>query len=170
MDRRTLLSSALAAGILALVLPVRAFAQTGTAPTETVAGIISSDRDLDTLASLLMAADLLDGLREAGPFTVFAPVNDAFEAMGEATLSDLTAEENADRLRRLLLHHVVPNVLMPGALRGGRSVETLAGTQIEITDEETLLIGGAELLTPGTEIPNGVVHKIGSVLEAPEQA
>ena len=170
MDRRTLLSSAFAAGTLPLFMPAQGLAQTGSASTETVAGIISTDRDLDTLASLLMAAELVDTLQEPGPYTVFAPTNDAFEAMGGATLSDLAAEENIDRLRRLLMHHVVPNVLMPGDLNGGLTVETLAGTQIEITDEDTLLIGGAELLKPGVETTNGVVHKIGAVLEVPEAA
>lgn len=170
MDRRTLLSCALAAGALPLSWPARGIAQTEPAASETVADVIAGDRDLGTLASLLMTGDLVDRLHETGPFTVFAPTDAAFEAMGEATLSDLTAEENIDRLRRLLMHHVVPELLLPDDLTGGRSVETLAGTRIEITDEETLLIGGAELLRPGEETTNGVVHKIGAVLEAPEAA
>ncbi|WP_306133076.1 fasciclin domain-containing protein [Roseivivax marinus] len=169
MNRRELLNGALALSAGATLMPSAVLAQADDTTAGTVAGIISNDRDLDTLASLLIAADLVDALQGAGPFTVFAPVNAAFEALGEATIADLTAEENQDRLRRLLQHHVVPQRIEADGLNAGASLETLAGTTIEITDEDTLLIGDAELMRPDITSPNGVVHKIGAVLQPPEE-
>lgn len=168
MHRRTALAGAAAGAVLAL-FPVLGRAQ--SAPTaQTVVGVISNDRDLDMLASLLIAADLVDTLQESGPFTVFAPRNAAFDDLGEATLTDLVAEDNAERLRRLLMHHVVPKRLGPEALEPGATHDTLAGTTIKITEDVTLRIGRAELVQPGLDVPNGFVHKIGSVLQPPEAA
>ncbi len=170
MHRRPFLAGALAAAAMPLLAPARAFAQGDGTTAETVAGVVSNDPELSTLASLLIAADLVDSLHEPGPFTVFAPVDAAFDALGEAALGDLTAEENADRLRRLLMHHVVPDRLTPDDLDPENGHQTLAGTRITITDGETLRIGNAELLQPGLAVPNGMVHKIDSVLEVPEPA
>ncbi|SLN61651.1 Immunogenic protein MPT70 precursor [Roseivivax jejudonensis] len=169
MNRRTLIVGSLSAALLPL-LPARLWAQMEDPTSETVAGVVSSDRDLDMLASLLVAADIVDTLQEPGPFTVFAPVNSAFEELGEATLNDLVAEENAERLRRLLSHHVVPQRLDPDSLNPGTTFETLAGTSLRIEEGETLLIGSAKMLQPGLEVPNGYVHKIASVLQPPEPA
>ena len=78
--------------------------------------------------------------------------------------------ENAERLRRLLSHHVVPQRLDPDSLNPGTTFETLAGTSLRIEEGETLLIGSAKMLQPGLEVPNGYVHKIASVLQPPEPA
>lgn len=180
MDRRTCLR--LAAG--AALVPAASFAQdtygtpgkdpaTETAPdshnADTVAGLIANERDLDTLAALLMSAELVDTLSGPGPFTVFAPVNSAFEKLGEPQIAKLEEPENAERLKELLGHHVVADLVRAEDLTPGSSLKTMAGPSIRIAEGETLLIGGAKLLKPGLETRNGVVHKIDTVL-MPTQA
>lgn len=120
---------------------------------------------LSTLAAALEAAGLVETLQGDGPFTVFAPTNEAFEALPAGTLESLLQEENRDMLIEILTYHVVPGKVMSGDLSDGMTAETVQGSELSISvSNYGVRIDEASVVQADVEATNGVVHVINSVI------
>ncbi len=119
--------------------------------------------ELATLVTAFKAADLTGALGQAGPFTVFAPTNDAFKLV--AGLPDMLKAENKERLVNILKAHVVSGKLTASDLRDGQTLTTLGGEELMVSvSGNKILINGAEVTQPNLMAANGVVHVINQVL------
>ncbi|MBN2114494.1 MAG: fasciclin domain-containing protein [Acidimicrobiia bacterium] len=116
-----------------------------------------------TLVTAVEAAGLVDTLKGEGPFTVFAPTDEAFAALPEGALEGLRAD--IPGLTDVLLYHVVPGKVMAADVVGLTSATTVQGSDLEITVEDgKVMIDGATVLTTDIETSNGVIHVIDAVL------
>ncbi len=160
-----------------------AMPQPTTAPTEaptmepttapkSIVDIAASDERFSTLVTAIKAAGLVDTLKGEGPFTVFAPTNDAFAALPAGTLDSLLKPENKQQLTDILLYHVVPGKVMASdvaALDGKMADTALKGKQIAIkTDMGNVYLNDkVKVIATDIEASNGVIHVIDSVLLPP---
>ena len=119
-----------------------------------------------TLVTAVAAADLVDALRGEGPFTVFAPTNEAFGALGEDVIARLLDEGNVDFLTEVLGYHVVPGVAAySGDLTDGQMVTTLQGEELSIgVSGEGVTVNGVPVALADVPASNGVIHVVGEVL------
>jgi uncharacterized surface protein with fasciclin (FAS1) repeats len=117
-----------------------------------------------TLAAALKAGGLVEALQSEGPFTVFAPTDEAFAALPEGTLASLLKPENRDRLAAILKYHVVSGRTYSDELENGK-LKTLQDSKlaVELADS-TVLINQARVVTADIETTNGVIHVIDKVL------
>jgi uncharacterized surface protein with fasciclin (FAS1) repeats len=119
----------------------------------------------ETLAAGLRAADLVDTLKGPGPFTVFAPTDEAFAALPEGTLEDLLKPENRERLKAVLLHHVVEGRLTTAGLRRSVKPTTLQGDTLKVKARRGgVRVNGAQVVEADVTATNGVIHAIDAVL------
>ena len=120
-----------------------------------------------TLAAALDAAGLVETLKGEGPFTVFAPTDDAFAALPEGTVESLL-EDPQGALTDILLYHVVPGKVMAADVVGldGQEVETVGGGMLAISigDDGSVMINDVQVASPDVESSNGVIHVIDGVL------
>ncbi len=123
-------------------------------------GLAASTESLSTLVAAVRAAGLVETLQGDGPFTVFAPTNDAFAALGEATLRSLLRPQNRDRLRAILTYHVVPGRFTAAAIGRVDELETANGESLSIG----IRINDARLVATDIDASNGIVHVIDRVL------
>ena len=120
-----------------------------------------------TLAAALGAADLVETLKGAGPFTVFAPTDDAFAKLPEGTVEDLLKPENKEKLAGILTYHVVPGKVMASSVvtMDGKSVETVNGKSVKIGMKgDAVTVDGAKVVTTDVDTSNGVIHIIDTVM------
>ena len=121
--------------------------------------------DLSTLVDAVVAADLVETLQMDGPYTVFAPTNDAFAALPPAELERLLKPANKDELASILTYHVVEGDVKAADLSDGQMVDTVNGGQLEVSiDGDTVMIGDATVAQADIETSNGTVHVIDTVL------
>jgi uncharacterized surface protein with fasciclin (FAS1) repeats len=119
--------------------------------------------DFTTLVAAVQAADLVDTLKSAGPFTVFAPTDAAFAALPEGALDDLLADPDA--LAEVLTFHVVAGAFTAADVVDLTEIETVQGGTLSVeVDGDVVRIGGAQVLVTDIEASNGVIHVIDSVL------
>jgi uncharacterized surface protein with fasciclin (FAS1) repeats len=118
-----------------------------------------------TLVAAVTAAGLVETLSGAGPFTVFAPLDDAFAALPEGTVESLVLPENKDQLTGILTYHVVAGKVMSTDLSDGMKATTVNGGEITIhlTDGK-VMINDAEVVSADIETSNGVIHVINKVI------
>ena len=119
-----------------------------------------------TLVAAVQAAGLVDTLKGAGPFTVFAPTDAAFAALPEGTVASLLLPENKDQLISILTYHVVPGKVMSTDLSNGMMAATVQGGSVTIMTTNGVSVNGATVVTADIEASNGVIHVIDSVLTA----
>ena len=122
--------------------------------------------DFSTLVAAVKAAGLVDALKGEGPFTVFAPTNEAFEKLPEGTVEDLLKEENKEKLTNILLYHVVPGKVLAKDVVKVESADTLLkdeSVKVKVK-EDKVFIDKAEVIKTDVETSNGVIHVIDSVL------
>ncbi len=119
-----------------------------------------------TLAAALEAAGLIDALTGEGPFTVFAPTDDAFAKLPAGTVESLLKPENKEKLKSILLYHVIPgNVTAKQVMKlNGRTVKTLEGRSIKITAMHGVTVDDARVTKTDIQASNGVIHVIDTVL------
>lgn len=142
--------------------------ESGEAATGNIVAVAQETPDLSTLVEALTAAELVETLEEPGPYTVFAPTNEAFEALG-GTLETLLEPANKAELAEILTYHVVPGELTASELSDGQQLETVQGESLEVKiNGEEATINGAAVVTPDVEASNGVVHVIDEVLTPPQ--
>lgn len=121
-----------------------------------------------TLAAALGAAKLVDTLKGAGPFTVFAPTDEAFAKLPAGTVETLLKPENIDTLKAILLHHVVPGTVMAADVVKLSEAKTAGGAAVRISTDGGVKVGTAKGLANVTktdiETSNGVIHVIDAVI------
>lgn len=123
---------------------------------------------LSTLVAAVTAGDLVDVLKSDGPFTVFAPTNEAFAALPEGTLESLLKEENKDQLIQVLTYHVVSGEVKSTDLSDGMKAKTVEGSEIKINISESgAKINEANVTSADIVAANGIVHVIDKVILPP---
>ena len=120
-----------------------------------------------TLAAALGAAGLVDTMKSAGPFTVFAPTDDAFAKLPAGTVEELLKPENKAKLAAILTYHVVSGKVMASTVvtMDGQKVKTVNGQEVSIkVGVDGVTVDGAKVVTTDIECSNGVIHIIDSVI------
>ncbi len=117
-----------------------------------------------TLVAAVEAAGLVETLKGEGPFTVFAPTDDAFAALPEGTVETLLMPENKDQLVQILTYHVVPGKVMSSDLSNEMMADTVEGSPVTIMTEGGVTVNGANVTTADIEASNGVIHVIDAVI------
>ncbi len=118
----------------------------------------------ETLVAAVQAAELADTLKGEGPFTVFAPTDEAFAALPEGTVADLLKPENKDQLVAVLTYHVVPGKVMSGDLSDDMTAATVQGGDITIDLDSGVMVNDANVVQADIETSNGVIHVIDKVI------
>lgn len=121
-------------------------------------------KDHSTLVTAVKAADLVDALSNAGPFTVFAPTNEAFSKLPAGTVDELLKPEKKEDLTKILEYHTYVGVLKTEYLRDGQQLEMVDGGKVTITKKDgKTFVNGSEIIA---SIPtsNGIIHVINDVL------
>ncbi len=118
-----------------------------------------------TLVAAVQAAGLVDTLSGEGPFTVFAPTDEAFAKLPAGTVEDLLKPENKDKLVSILTYHVVPGKVMSSDLAGKETMATtVQGSEVDINAINGVTVDGANVVTADVEASNGVIHVIDAVI------
>ncbi|WP_371168963.1 fasciclin domain-containing protein [Aliiroseovarius sp. 2305UL8-7] len=118
-----------------------------------------------TLVAAVEAAGLVETLKGEGPFTVFAPTDEAFAALPEGTVEMLLMPENKDKLTAVLTYHVVPGKVMSGDIAGkSMEVATVNGAMAMVDATSGVMIDGANVVQADIEASNGVIHVIDAVI------
>ena len=120
-----------------------------------------------TLVAAVQAAGLVDTLKSDGPFTVFAPTNEAFAALPAGTVDSLLLPENRDRLVSVLTYHVVPAKVMSTDLSDGADAPTVQGETLRVDLSNGVRINGANVVKADIKTANGVIHVIDTVMLPP---
>ena len=118
----------------------------------------------------LEAAGLNDTLKETGPYTILAPVDDAFIKMPQTKLHDLFKTENRDSLRSLLSNHIIAGDLPSRELKRHDDIRSMNGEELRIESRVGLWVNEAQVVTPDLKASNGVLHGIDTVLMPQTQA
>ncbi|CAJ1369901.1 fasciclin domain-containing protein [Roseibium album] len=119
----------------------------------------------NTLVAAVQAAGLVDTLKGEGPFTVFAPTDEAFAALPEGTVENLLKPENKDQLVAILTYHVVPGKVMSSDIAGKKAeVASVQGDKISVDATDGVKVDGAKVVTADIETSNGVIHVIDAVI------
>lgn len=130
--------------------------------------VAASAGSFETLAAALTAAGLVETLQGDGPFTVFAPTDEAFANLPDGTVETLLQPENIDQLKAILLYHVVAGRTYSDAVVGLKKVGTINGADLPISARGgNVKIGNAGLVTADIDASNGVIHVIDTVLLPP---
>ena len=170
-SRRSRRLSAALAGLLLTVTAVadgHTAAKTAPLAPPSIPELATAAGRFDTLLAAAQAAGLAEALSSPGPFTVFAPTDAAFARLGDDTIASLLEPAAKPTLARILKHHVVPGRLDAADLVGRESIETLAGTTLELgVLRGRLLVGDAAVESADLAANNGVVHVIDRVLVPP---
>ncbi|NJM96097.1 MAG: fasciclin domain-containing protein [Phormidesmis sp. RL_2_1] len=135
----------------------------------TIAELTGNSDVFKTLAAALDAAELTEILGGEGPFTVFAPTDDAFAELPEGALDQLLLPENKEVLIQILTYHVVPGAILSGDLESG-SVATVEGSDLTVEVDDTVTVNNANVLVADVEASNGVIHIIDRVILPPAPA
>ncbi len=123
-----------------------------------------------TLVAAVKAADLVETLKGDGPFTVFAPTDEAFAKLPKGTVEELLKPENKDKLKAILTYHVIPGKVMAADVVriDGKKVQTVQGSPVAINvDGGTVMVGKATVTKTDIQTSNGVIHVIDTVLLPP---
>ncbi len=134
-------------------------------PSNTIVDIAVGNPDFSTLVAALGAADLVDALSGEGPFTVFAPTDDAFAKLPAGTVESLLLPENKQKLTDILLYHVVSGKVMAADVVTLSEAETVLGQNVTITVKDgKVYINDSEVIITDIMTSNGVIHVIDAVL------
>jgi uncharacterized surface protein with fasciclin (FAS1) repeats len=122
-----------------------------------------------TLAAALNAADLVDTLKGQGPFTVFAPTDDAFAKLPPGTVENLLKPENKDQLVAILTYHVIPGKVMAADVVKLKEAKTVNGKMLDIeTKGNAVMVNDAKVTATDIGATNGVIHVIDTVILPPK--
>ena len=153
-------SFALLLGVLISAVPAVA----GSAKTDIVDTAVAAGT-FNTLATALKAAGLADTLKTKGPFTVFAPTDEAFSKLPPGTVESLLKPENKEKLKTILLYHVVAGDVTAAQVMKMSSAKTLEGQDLKITvTDGAVMVNNAKVIKADVLATNGVIHVIDTVL------
>jgi len=142
--------------------------QETTPPVEVAKDIVdiaAGSADHSTLVAAVKAAGLVETLKGAGPFTVFAPTNAAFNALPAGTVDNLLKPENKADLTNVLTYHVVAGTLKAADLTNGQKLKTVQGTDLTVSIKDgKVMINGANVTAADLMASNGVIHVIDAVV------
>lgn len=138
------------------------------AQTQTIVALASTNDNLSTLKAALEAAGLTETLAGQGPFTVFAPTNAAFEALGKEKVEALLKPENKDKLIKVLTYHVIPGQVMSTELQSGQAKTVEGGEVMVMVKEGNVKVNDAQVTQADVKASNGVIHVIDAVLLPPD--
>lgn len=173
MFRRSLLtlSGVLSLGLtvattgMMLPAPARAESKCATECSKDIVDTAVAAGQFKTLAAALNAAGLVDTLKGKGPFTVFAPTDEAFAKLPKGTVEDLLKPENKAKLVAVLTYHVVPAKAMAADVKDGGSYKSVQGKELVASIKDgKVSISGASVLKTDIAATNGVIHVIDSVM------
>src|SRR4051812_31903685 len=157
------LSLALSAAFFAR--PQAAFAAEEAAAKKDIVDTAVAAGNFNPLAAALKAAGLVDTLKGAGPFTVFAPTDEAFAKLPAGTVEDLFKPENKEKLVSILTYHVVPGRAMAKDVAGMASAKTVNGKEVHLAAKEgKVMVDKATVTKADVAASNGVIHVIDTVL------
>jgi uncharacterized surface protein with fasciclin (FAS1) repeats len=128
-----------------------------------IVAVASSAPELSTLVTAVGAAGLAETLQGDGPFTVFAPTNDAFDALPAGVLDKLVKPENKKALVDILTYHAVAGAVPAAEVKDGK-VATVQGGDLELSTASGVTVNGAKVVKADIMASNGVVHEIDAVL------
>lgn len=137
------------------------------AQDKTIVELAVESESLSILVTAVKAAGLVETLSSEGPFTVFAPTNDAFAALPEGTLETLLKPENKQQLIDVLTYHVVAAKVMSTDLEDGQEAASVQGEKITVDLEDGVMINDASVKMADVKASNGVVHVIDKVILPP---
>jgi uncharacterized surface protein with fasciclin (FAS1) repeats len=122
----------------------------------------------NTLVAAVKAAGLVEALKGPGPLTVFAPTDEAFAKLGQATIDDLLKPENKEKLKGILLYHVVGSKVMSGDIKTTLTPATLQGATIKVVPSAAgVTVNNAKVIKADVGASNGVIHVIDTVILPP---
>jgi uncharacterized surface protein with fasciclin (FAS1) repeats len=125
----------------------------------------------ETLVTAVKAAGLVETLKGPGPFTVFAPTDEAFAKLPKGTLDDLLKPENKEKLVSILTYHVVPGKVMAADVVKLKKAKTVQGSEISIkVKDKKVMVDKAKVVTTDVGASNGVIHVIDTVMMPPAKA
>ncbi|MDT8878732.1 fasciclin domain-containing protein [Halomonas saccharevitans] len=160
----TPMARAIGAGMLGLMLASGVQADNHGMKKDIVDTAVGAGQ-FETLVAAVQAAELVETLKGDGPFTVFAPTDEAFAALPEGTVEDLLKPENQATLQAVLTYHVVPGMIMAEDAMAADSATTVQGQDITITTMDgSVMIDDATVIQADIEASNGVIHVIDGVL------
>ena len=134
------------------------------AEKKTIVQVATGAGQFDTLVAAVKAAGLAETLSGDGPFTVFAPTDEAFAKLPKGTVEDLLKPENKEKLAGILTYHVLPGNVMAADVKGGK-VKTVNGKEATVkVDGDDVMIGKAKVVKTDIAASNGVIHVIDTVL------
>ncbi|GAB4511118.1 MAG: fasciclin domain-containing protein [Roseibium sp.] len=146
---------------LLLVLPLSA----AKAGSKDIVDTAVDAGSFKTLVAAVQAAGLVDTLKGEGPFTVFAPTDEAFAKLPEGTVENLLKPENKDQLVAVLTYHVVPGKVMSADIAGKKAaVASVQGGEISVDATDGVKVDDATVITADVEASNGVIHVIDTVI------
>lgn len=148
-----------------LILSASLFAADSAKPKKDIVDTAIAAGQFNTLAKALQAAGLVETLKGKGPFTVFAPTDEAFAKLPAGTVEDLLKPENKEKLVSILTYHVVPGAVSSKKVATMKSAKTVNGKDVNISVEGgTVKINDAKVIKADIKASNGVIHVIDSVL------
>ena len=150
----------------ALLGAVSLFAVSSASAADIVDTAVSNG-SFKTLVGAVQAAGLAETLKGPGPFTVFAPTDEAFAALPAGTVDDLLKPENKDKLRAILTYHVVPGKVMSTDLTDGLKSKTVQGSEVTFDLDGGAKVNDAKVVTADVAADNGVIHVIDKVILPP---
>ena len=153
--------------ISSVVLPM---ATSGVAKAADIVETAVSAGSFNTLVAAVQAAGLVDTLKGGGPFTVFAPTDEAFAKLPPGTVDNLLKPENKDQLVAILTYHVIPGRVMAADVVGKRlEVATVQGSNVVVAGISGVYVNNnAKVIQPDVEASNGVIHVIDRVMLPPQ--
>ena len=158
MNRLRNLAVAAAFAVSSVALCAQAFAA-DVVDTAVAAG------NFKTLVAAIQAAGLVDTLKGPGPFTVFAPTDEAFAKLPAGTVDNLLKPENKDKLVAVLTYHVVPGKVMAADVTGKETkAKTVQGSEVTINGTNGVTVDGAKVIQADIVADNGVIHVIDAVI------
>ncbi|MBT8457589.1 MAG: fasciclin domain-containing protein [Rhodobacteraceae bacterium] len=161
MNRRFALRSTALAAVAALITACTPMMDDG----DDIVDIAASNEDFSTLVAAVTAAGLVETLKSDGPFTVFAPTNDAFAKLPEGTVESLLKPENRDTLVSILTYHVIPDAVTSDQLAGQRlNVATVQGDTVHVDGTYGVTVNDSTVTSADIIATNGVIHVIDTVL------
>ncbi len=160
---------ALIAAMLAMAtLNIVALRPAQAADTKDIVDTAVAAGSFGTLAAALKAAGLIDALKAAGPYTVFAPTDAAFARLPAGTLDNLLKPENKEQLKGILLYHVVSGKIMAADIKGAAKPKTLEGATLDVkATAGGVSVNGAKVTAADITASNGIIHVIDAVLLPP---
>ncbi|MEH2055357.1 MAG: fasciclin domain-containing protein [Nostoc sp.] len=151
-------------------LPASQYVVAGTPTSTDIVALAASSSSFTTLTSLLKTSGLADVLQQAGPYTVFAPTDQAFAALPAATLQELQQPENKEALIKILRYHVVPGAVTASQLSSGK-LETVEDKPVNIQIDRAnnqVSVNNARVIQADVKASNGIIHAINQVLIPPD--